>query len=660
MTQHTDEESTVGTALIEAASTSDLNIPVDVKVGLLHTIAKAIYATPVGKVREAVANARDNKATWTVIIADRVTNSLCIYDNGHGIKQERFQEIFKSIGYGLLSADPQTKLSYFGLGLMSIFQLGDKISLFTKPPDEGKILLLKVDTKSIFDEENKGNSISELRNYITLHNIDKKVRSTISVPLVDDFLEKKLGGIPKSFTEIVIEEVKNEDLNAICDPGFVDELRKVLPLRVEPDEPFMKRFTESKGKEIKLLFENVIFCPIIDVYFGIRGSENEEIESGENNQVSKEEEIKQLWKYFPRFRSDLQFPDANIRLNVPSNGDFAYYFVHSIAQDLHRHREDTRENGFWIRNQNFLVKGADFLERPGPGRRIISPPLRHWIFGEIFHKNMNKILTVSRNEFLFDEKAFQEFRDEIVEIARPLDNILRTIWEQKNKIEATVIEPFSMIAEPGGTLEKTEQRLRHLLSDDGHEIEEKDFREKVFLRLNEKRNKEIEREEARIDRIISKDGEPILLGEEKNVLVRMDPKLDDIGQNYKVTWDTNQNRVVVSISPNLFEPKRVLFLGETFTLVYVAMTESDPGVSVDVESKIIYVNPFNKELSHYSVSILDVLIALEVADALSETQDELKRNFLSLLGARPTGVYEYVTPLGDDLRRTLTFRQPGE
>jgi len=51
------------------------NIHVDFKINILHTIADAIYATAAGKVREAVANSRDNGASWVVIVLDQ-TKSL--------------------------------------------------------------------------------------------------------------------------------------------------------------------------------------------------------------------------------------------------------------------------------------------------------------------------------------------------------------------------------------------------------------------------------------------------------------------------------------------------------------------------------------------------------------------------------------------------------
>jgi hypothetical protein len=621
---------------------TDVSIDIDVKVGILHTIANAIYATPAGKVREAVANAIDNEATWILIVADQTTNTICIFDNGRGIPVTRFQEIFKSIGYGLLSTIPETKLSFFGLGLMSIFQLGMRTKIFTSPKGQKTKVGLLVEADNFFKEDNRNKSIKDLKGFVKF--IDPSERRSSSAPLLDDYIEREFAGLPPSFTEIVIEEVKEEDMNAICSSVFMDELRKVLPLKVEADEPFLKRFTGIKSGELRDLLDNKTFCRTIDVFFGIRGEGTEE---------DPEAYISQLYKYFPRFRSDINFPDANVYVGNPSDGDFGYYIVHTIAEDLHREKKDEKENGFWVRNQNFLVKAADFLQKPGPGRPLIDQPLRNWIFGEIFHKDMNRFLTVSRTEFLFEDKCFRDFREAVIGIVRPLNQILRQIWEWKDKVVEGVIRPFEKIFEVGGPLQATEQRLRRMVDpQDGEE-----FYKTMLQRLNGQRSKEIEDPEARVDVLLPKTLDPIVLGEDRELLVCVDPKVT--GEHYEVSWDNERKTVKVSISPELFKPRDVVFLGKTFTLVFVAKAQTDPGVSIDVDGCWIYVNPFNKELSLYSVSILDILIALEVAYASSQDKDELKMNFLTLIGAKPIPALEYVVPLGDELRRAYAFSGKG-
>jgi hypothetical protein len=121
-------------------------------------------------------------------------------------------------------------------------------------------------------------------------------------------------------TEIVVEDVAPGDLDEICAPAFEDDLRKTLPLRAEKDEPFLKRFPDRGiRKRITEMLQNQDYCRTIDVYFGVEG----------------ERGIKQLWKYFPHFRIELEFPKDNVYVGVSQGGDFAYYIVHTIAEDMH-------------------------------------------------------------------------------------------------------------------------------------------------------------------------------------------------------------------------------------------------------------------------------------------------------------------------------------
>ena len=115
------------------------------------------------------------------------------------------------------------------------------------------------------------------------------------------------------------------------------------------------------------------------------------------------------------------------------------------------------------------------------------------------------------------------------------------------------------------------------------------------------------------------------------------------------------NRIIVKISPQLFSPKKVTFLGKTFEVIFVACKENDPGVSIDSEKGKIYVNPFNQNVLKYSVSFIDVYIALELADIYSETKIEMKSYLIDLLGAKLTKSdiipKKYLYSLKDELQR---------
>jgi hypothetical protein len=631
---------------------------VEVTVNILHTIAEAIYSTEVGKVREAVANARDNGASCASIVVDPVERKLSILDNGNGITREMFEKIFRHIGYGLLQGEG--KIGYFGLGLMSVFKLGGRVRLFTRPRGQRNLELLTVDTAAIFAEGNRKKPISFLEECITLDTATESQRARESIPLVNEQMAVLFpAGSMEHFTEIIISNIREDVLEEICQPEFVVELSKTLPLRAEKDEPFFKKFSKKKAEEIRKILEDDRFCSAIDVYFG--------------NQ--QEGEVDQIWKYFPRFQ--VTFPDDNVYVGIGPGEEFAYYLVHTLAENLNdarpsdeglgdqseegkgfrssrEQRRDDSETGFWIRNGNFLVKAADFLDRPGPGRpprSTIDRPLRNWVFGEIFHKDMNKFLAVSRTEFLYAKGEFKAFRDNVCDLAAKINSSLRMIWDNQKDIHDGLVKPFEEIDKPSGALRRAENRIRMML---GEALPEQKFQSKVGELLGMLRNKAIEQDNARIDKILECASRPMILGEDEKVLVQIAPALAGKADTSELAWDRESERVVLSISPSLFKPKEVRFLGRGFSLYFVAQRERDPGISVNVDKHALYINPFSKDLRGWDLSAFDVYFALEVAYAMSGSKDEMRKNLLDLLG-QPSKVADYVGVLGDDLRQVLAL-----
>ena len=102
---------------------------------------------------------------------------MSLFDDGSGITRERFKEIFESLGYGLYRNND--KLSYFGLGLMSIMQLGKSAKVVTKTSGKDDILLLDIQADKIFEKETEKESIETLSKYINLSQSDFVSRNSI-------------------------------------------------------------------------------------------------------------------------------------------------------------------------------------------------------------------------------------------------------------------------------------------------------------------------------------------------------------------------------------------------------------------------------------------------------------------------------------------------
>ena len=600
-------------------------LEISMKVGILHTIAKSIYSGAYGKIREAVANSIDNDASCFTIFIDRPTRTISLFDNGSGISHERFKEIFKSLGYGLLRNEQH--LSYFGLGLMSIIQLGKKASIFTRTTKSNKLLKLTIDADKIFAPENENKPLDLLKDYIKLTEENATNREALS-PLSEAHIEGLIGSFPQSFTEIVIEDIHADDFNFITAEDFTTEIRKILPLKAEKNEPFLLRITDPEAKKrIQGVLADKKYCPTIDVYFGISG----------------ERELTQLWKYFPEFKKWLEFGETNVMFGLGAEKNLAYYFLFAI-EDLEIQQKENAETGFWIRNKNFLVKPADFFQQPGSKKKFIQEPLKNWIFGEIFHQNMNKFLVVSRNDYVWDSNDFKSFRSEIEGLVSHLNKDLRKAWKYGDMIISAVIAPFKEIDQNGGAFTRANQTLSKMgIPCDGEEADA------VLKQLSKKRRPELEKEIDIVDLITNKGSDKIVLVDDPNSFVVINKGIKE--QEFTKTLDLNDKRVVINISPSLFSSRTVIFLGRTFDLHFVAAKKSDPGISVDTDKSKLFVNPFNYDLLNYSISFVDILIAVELAAAMATTKEEMKSYLLRLLGQKYADASKYLGPLSDDLQR---------
>lgn len=604
-----------------------LQFKIGMRLGILKTIAKSIYSSPILKIREAVANSMDNKATWFSIYADRSTQTLSFFDNGTGINKEKFQEIFNSLGYGIYRADKYSN-SYFGLGLMSIIQLGGKTKIFSRAINREGILMLEVDSEKVFDEKNENQPLEFLKQCIKLKTSSLSERDANS-PFKVEYIKKIMKDYPETFTEIIIENMPLEVFEELTSSTFEFDIRKTLPLKPHEKDPFLLSIKDLKVREwIKQTLNSKEYCPTIDVYFGIE----------------QEQEIKELKKYFPDFRQDLTFGSTNILYGTSKNKDFAYYIIFT-TEDLESRLKQSTETGFWVRSRNFLVKQADFFQEPGSRKKFIHEPLKNWLFGEIFHININHFLVVTRDDYVWSSPDFISFRQEIIDKTSYLNQQLRKTWEYGGKVVNSIVTPIREIDQESGPFLRAKDTLTKMgIKSDSQEIN------KIFQKLKDKRKPELEKEGNRIDKLLEESKAKIILTDDENSLVIIDPsiKKEDL---FTQSVEPDTNRVIVKISPQLFSPKKVMFLDKTFDLYFMSGRESDLGFSVDTDNNRIFVNVFNHDVMRYTVSFLDIYIAVELADIWSKNKEEMKHYILRLLGKEFPDSTRYLTSLADDLRR---------
>lgn len=612
-------------------------LEVQMKTGILDTIAKSIYSDPKVKIREAVANSMDNKATWFIIFADRPSRNITLIDNGTGISRKRFHEIFDNIGFGMQRNIYSN--SYFGLGLLSILAFGQSAKIISRATSEKQVVKLEINSQEIFSEGMRDKPISNVGKLLTLRDSSISDRERISI-LSDSELKKVIGDFPETFTEIILENIDQTIFEQVISEDFIKELRKLLPLKIQDNEPFFASIKDNKASQwLADTMNNNDFCPTMLVYFAISGGEKE---------------LTPLWKYFPNFREkDLEIGAADIVYGKSNNNlndgkpRFMYYYLYS-TDDLEERSKINTETGFWVRNKNFLIKEADYFQKPG-GKGIIHEPLKNWLFGEILHRDMTKFLIVTRNEYVWESDDFQDFRKEISSLVLDLNKQLRSVWKSGKEVVDSVINPFIEIAAASNPFSRSYDTLQKIGI-----IKKPNEVDNILDKLSDRRIAGLEKDEIRIDNKIKQLRQDIVLADDDNMKVIIDQK---IGPQTKYTKQREEgtNRIIVKISPDIFAPVKVLFLGKTFDVFYVDAKESSPGISINHSNYKIYINPFNQDISQYSLSFIEVYIALELADICSKTKEEMKKYLLDLLGAKliapEINPKKYLFSLKDELQR---------
>lgn len=621
--------------------TNSSHIAVHMKMGILHTIAKSIYSGVQGKIREAVANAIDNrvdgsKASHFIIYIDRATRTISLFDDGTGISRDKFADIFSNLGLGLYKHEPEA-VSYFGLGLMSVIRLGNSATIVSRSYDKKELLKLDIHVNKIFDEENEGKDISFIEECISMPEKCNASFRNANSPLSDNQIKGILGEMPSSFTELIIKDVPMSDIDVIASKDFQEDIRKVLPLRLRDKEPFLDSISDPEAQsEISNILNDDIYCPTISVFYGIEG----------------EQDINELKKYFPSFKHDLSFEAPNALYGKSEDDQFKYYILFT-TEDLEESNKANTETGFWVRSRNFLVKAADYFQRPGSKKKYINQPLKNWIYGEIFHKNMKSFLNVSRTDYVWDSDDFDHFRDSVVDLVADINKKLRKLWESAREVEKSIISPFLDISESSGPF----YRATTTISNMGIDCEG-EHAEKVLQNLGKARSIDLE-SLMPIDEMINNYGSSqIALADDESIKVVIDKNMSNDKLFYKSIEDVDGHaRSIIRISPQLFAKRRILFLSKKFDLIFVSGTKNNKGISVNNQNSTIYVNPFNHDLMKYSVSFIDVYIAVELAHMLAKTKDEMKTYLLSLLGREYPSPEVIMSPLSDDLLRKKRGRK---
>ncbi|HBG34437.1 MAG TPA: hypothetical protein DDX01_03645, partial [Holosporales bacterium] len=302
----------------------------------------------------------------------------------------------------------------------------------------------------------------------------------------------------------------------------------------------------------------------------------------------------------------------------------------------------TKESGLWIRNKNFLVKSSDYLMYQG-ANRIIHEPLSNWIFAEISHKNMKEFLEVTRNQFVIKSDEFKQFRREIDAAISPLNGRLRKIYDYGIQRVKLITGPFEAVGsgEENDPFVRAQKKLFALVPGDNRQ----QIVQEIIGTLSLIRSDVLEAADTVVFKIEEKE-ESIVLEDSDNSYIFIDPTNNSSTQ---ITYDAGTNRAIISIPRSMFNSKEITFVGDVYTVHYVDAKQSNDGISFNRDTRQIYVNIFSSDIINYSISFIDVMLAVEYAYRVSQNTLQMREYILLMLGGDYDKTHDIYSNLADNI-----------
>ena len=605
-----------------------MSLPFKVKGGILRTISEAIYSTPIDKIREIVANSCDANADCIVITINEDTNEISVIDNGDGLDIDDIKKIFESLGYGLKQSP--NSLSHFGLGLISILQLAtSKAFLYTKKKNK-KPIFIEIETKELFSKTNEQTNLEELSKWITPILDENKIKEDINEyskieNTLHNFKEIRNNYEFGSFTEIILLDVDKKVFN-IFDNNYEEFnlLRRTLPLPINKKDPFIEKIATENDLQLKFIsfFDDNKLCKSLNIYLIDETIDYED----------SIEEFDKLYKYFPPFGRLKKINEENLVMDDSQN-NFKFYLIAKV-DDLFTDEEGDQGKkitGFSIRNQNFLIKENDFFNYDCV--RSIHKPLQTWLYGEVFHTNLNNVLQVSRKEFKENHDDFKDFAKKFIEIIKDLNQNLRRAYNYRNKIRKSFIHPLKRVTS-GEVFDNINQSLKKSFAKDENHVDK--LFEEIFQKLKQRAKKEwFNNENYLLYNILAKEEIHLEYTQDMEIIFT-DSLINKENVELKASI-TGGAKTRLSFSRALFKPLIVNFLNREFKLKFVYLgekgnEEDEINFNITDTKNEILVNIFNEKVKNFKIDVIEVMIVVNIAyERANNNIDDMKEYILDYL-----------------------------
>jgi len=547
-----------------------------IKAEIFSTIADSVYSNTHFKVREAVSNACDNDATTFILTIDKEKNRISLFNDGEGISDSRFKDIVMGFGRGLYRDDqnPEKYFSYFGIGLLSVFKLGEKVSIFSRT-SPGKMNLFKIDSKEIFSEESGKKNVSDLKEYFEIvekkSSIITKDRNDLS-PLSLTDANKISKAAKKHFTEFVIEDVYEGDRDALVDEQ--DELREILPLKPNKKDSELQKLSAADRNKILRVLGKKEFCPTIKFYYS------------SNHGIYKKWE-----KYFPKLNTS-----KSSKVYTGTTDDFIYYVISAGKKIGEKH-------SLTLRSKNILIKTNTVLGHPGL-TPIFDSSMKKRIYGEVLHRNMKEFVEVTRNEFI-KNADYRRFRDAVEKYIEKINEELRKSYDKGLEVLKYVYDPFEKIRlqKKESPLKEIEKQVEQLAeSDESQRIMQ--FAQELF---SEMRDTELEEAPEVSDYLKSKKRIDL---DGKDYILRIQSDINEA----RAEKDHKTDETIVIVPASTFDSKEIVWFGQPFTVRFVFVEdEGGKPYSVDFDNRTLTIDTFYHDFQKYSLNFIKVIWTLDLA-----------------------------------------------
>lgn len=623
----------------------NMNLEINTRGGILRTISDAIYSSLTDKIREIAANSFDAQSDLIVMTIDTDKRLLSFLDNGQGMTTTTIQDIFNSLGYGLKKEDP-TKMSHFGLGLISILQLAEEKAYFYSKAINNNPILVEVTTKELFSKENEEMELSKFGKFIKLIKDKDELRNILikysKLNKVRERLNKKEYKFD-SFTELILPGVSDNDLETVLKKDFEENIGIILPLSIDPEDKFFYKIRNvTLRNKIIEFFDDENLCPKMDFYiFNEKELKNAKENSTNDKTERKVGLFKQIFKYFYNF-SNLNSIDTE-NLFIIEKKNYRAYAITKV-NDLYKEDEEKKSYGFTLRNRNFLVKTDEFFDYPFLKElkvKTIQSALRTWVFGEIYHRDFNYMIKVSRKEIKEEDKDLQDFVKDFLTYFSNLNDILRNAYNNRKKIRDDVLEPIDRIIN-GDIFTKVEETVRIF---SGEESRFKENSEKIIKSLKSaKKEKWMVEEKYHLDNILSKSKEIEFETEEMKIVVSDKPLME---KTTEFIVPITGGKPTFKISSEYFKSKNIDFLGKSFDLKFIYLGDDAPSAGVinynitDKRNEIL-INIFNENVKLYKIDIIEMYLLIDVAYNFASSKDDMRDYLVKYLEKTSDTSYELI------------------